>query len=71
MFLSAGFGLTYFHNTRGKFTDIIESHSGFDGTFQVWLLGFDVPITENLALQIKTFGLGSIGVLEFGVGYRF
>ena len=71
MFLSAGFGLTYFHNTRGKFTDIIESYSGFDSAFQVWLLGFDVSITENLALQIKALGFGAIGVLELGVGYRF
>ena len=71
LFLSGGLGLNYLHNTRGRYSDIIEDHGGFGLGFQVWLLGLEIKPAENVVIRLNTIGYGTLGVMEFGLGYRF
>ena len=71
LFLSTGIGVNYFYNTRGAYSDIITSYNRAVLGYQVWLLGLEVYPIENLVLCMKPVGFGTIGFLEFGLGYRF
>jgi hypothetical protein len=71
LFLSSGVGLSYLYNTRGRYVDTIEDHSGFGLGFQVWLLGFELKPVDNFVVRLCTVGYGTLGVVEFGLGYRF
>ena len=71
LFLSGGIGLNYLHNTRGVYGDVIASHRGLGVGFQIWLFGLEVEPIENFLLRMNFLGFGTIGVLEFGLGYRF
>jgi hypothetical protein len=71
LFTSAGVGLGSFFNTRGKFGDIIENQNGFDLAFQIFLLGLEARLENNMLIRFKTLGLGTVSTLELGVGYRF
>jgi len=70
IFLSTGVGVNYFYNTRGAYGDVIAPYKRAILGYQIWLLGFEVTV-ENLILCVKPIGFGTIGFLEFGLGYRF
>ncbi|MCL2413812.1 MAG: hypothetical protein FWC94_00965 [Bacteroidales bacterium] len=72
LFMSGGLGLHYFHNSVGRFGDIIEPNSGFGLGFQIWLLGLEVAMIDSFVFRLNTLGFGTLGgVIEFGFGYRF
>lgn len=70
-FMSGGLGLIYFQNSVGDFGDIIGRNRGVGVGFQIWLFGIEVEPVENFVLRVNTIGLGTLGLLELGVGYRF
>jgi opacity protein-like surface antigen len=71
LFMSGGFGLNYLRNTSGEYSDIIENRNGFGFGLQVWFLGLEIKPVENVVIRLNTLGYGTLGIMEFGLGYRF
>ena len=71
LFLSAGIGVNYFYNIKSIYSDIIEPYTKTDLGFQIWALGFEITPVNNLVVNIKPVGIGTIGFFEIGLGYRF
>jgi hypothetical protein len=70
LFLGAGIGLNYSHHNVGRFGDVIPSRKDIGWAFQFWPFGFHGEPIENLVIRF-CIGIGTRGVFEFGVGYRF